>query len=411
MRIYNGIERRVGLPGDNETLRSQKTLFMLLMIAGGLLTFVNVAFYLSLDIPTAGFIYMSLAIFVLLCTLIVLAFPPLWRLLGYMVIFATFAANLAGLIVVGGFQSGLEAAIWMMLPPIAAALIFGPRFTIISLFAYILCVLIAAFLEPFAQSIAPEIMLALRMRIAATNMILIGIFITAASLYLLRQVDYYRHRADELLHNMLPSSIAARLKISQETIADAYEEVTVLFADMVGSTPLFSNLEPAEAVDWLNEVFSMFDQLVEKYGLEKIRTIGDNYMVAAGVPVPREDHPLAIAYFALDMQRGLKDIPARGGKRMSCRVGINSGPLVAGVIGKTKYQYDLWGDTVNLASRMESHGEAGKVHISASTYALIKENFDCASRGIIPIKGKGEMETWYILEGKSENNTPFSKNS
>ena len=402
MRIYYRIEHRVGLPGDSETLRSQKTLLMLLMIAGGFLTFVNAAYYLSIGMTTASLISMSLAIFVLLCTLIFLAVPPLWRPLGYMVIFAIFAANMAVHIVVGGFQSGLEAAIWIMLGPIAAALLFGPRFTVISLIVYILCILIAAFLEPFAQSIAPEIMLAVRMRIAATNMILIGIFITASSLYLLRQVDYYRRRADELLHNMLPGPIAARLKISQDTIADAYEEVTVLFADMVGSTPLFSDLEPSAAVDWLNEVFTMFDQLVQKYGLEKIRTIGDNYMVAAGVPVPREDHAQAMAHFALDMQSGLEDIPARGGKKMAFRVGINSGPLVAGVIGQAKYQYDLWGDTVNLASRMESHGEAGKVHVSPSTYDLIKENFDCTSRGNIPIKGKGEMETWYVVDRMSE---------
>jgi len=200
---------------------------------------------------------------------------------------------------------------------------------------------------------------------------------------------------------MLPGPIAARLKISQETIADAYDDVTVLFADMVGSTPLFSEIEPSEAVDWLNEVFTMFDQIVKTYGLEKLRAVGDNYMVAAGVPVHRKDHAQAMTNFALDLQRGLEGIPARGGKNMAFRVGINSGPLVAGVIGKVKYQYDLWGDTVNLASRMESHGEAGKVHVSASTYALIKENFDCVSRGYIPIKGKGEMETWYIVDRRS----------
>ena len=198
-----------------------------------------------------------------------------------------------------------------------------------------------------------------------------------------------------------PAPIASRLKESKETIADGYSEVTVLFADMVGSTPLFSDLEPAQAVDWLNEVFSMFDRLVDKYGLEKIRTIGDNYMVAAGVPIPREDHAQAMAGFALDMIRGLEEVPARQGKRMAFRVGIHTGPLVAGVIGESKYQYDLWGDTVNIASRMESHGEAGKVHISKSTYELLKDEFECVSRGKIAIKGKGEMETWYLVDHRT----------
>ena len=238
------------------------------------------------------------------------------------------------------------------------------------------------------------------MRIASSNMILMGIFITAASLYLLRQVDYFRHRADELLHNMLPSSIAARLKVSQKTIADAYAEVTVLFADMVGSTPIFANLEPAEAVDWLNEIFSKFDHLVEKAGVEKIRTIGDGYMVAAGAPVSREDHAEAMADFALDLIKELENMPPRHGQRMAFRLGMHSGPVVAGVIGTTKYQYDLWGDTVNIASRMESHGEEGKIHISGETYELIEDRYDCVSRGKISLKGRGEMETWYLIGPK-----------
>jgi class 3 adenylate cyclase len=199
---------------------------------------------------------------------------------------------------------------------------------------------------------------------------------------------------------MLPHPIAARLKESKETIADGYSKVTVLFADMVGSTPLFANLEPAEAVDWLNEVFSMFDRLVANYKLEKIRTIGDNYMVAAGAPIPRKDHAQAMAGFALDMIDSLQEIPPRQGKRMVFRVGIHTGPLVAGVIGESKYQYDLWGDSVNTASRMESHGEAGKVHISCATYELIKDEFECTSRGKIPIKGKDAMETWFLVARK-----------
>jgi adenylate cyclase len=159
-------------------------------------------------------------------------------------------------------------------------------------------------------------------------------------------------------------------------------------------------MKPVEVVDWLNEVFSMFDHLIDKYGVEKIRTIGDNYMVASGVPSPRIDHAKAIAALALDMLDGLEDIPERNGKRINFRLGINSGPVVAGVIGKSKFQYDLWGDTVNVASRMESHGKPGKVQISAATYALIKDDFDCEYRGTIQIKGKQELETWFLVGPK-----------
>ena len=398
MQLYNRIERRVAFADDSETKRSQKTISIFLMLAGGIMTLLNVLTYLFLGSISTAFAYLLLVIFVPLCALVILAYPRWWVRVAFAAIVGSIFFNMAALISAGGYQAGLETAVWMMVGPIAASFFFSPRWTALSLAVFILAAIIAAFLEPFAQANAPAIATAERMRIATTNLVIMAVFICTASLYLIRQVEFYRQRTEELIQNMLPRPIAARLKVSQETIADAYEEVTVLFADMVGSTPLFAGLKPAEAVDWLNEVFLMFDDLVEKYGLEKIRTIGDNYMVAAGVPMPRADHAQAIIQFALEMLQGLENIPARGGKKMAFRVGINSGPLVAGVIGRAKYQYDLWGDTVNIAARMESSGEPGRVHISQATYELIHKDFECISRGIIPIKGKGEMETWFVNE-------------
>ncbi len=224
---------------------------------------------------------------------------------------------------------------------------------------------------------------------------------TIFSTYFVNSALSEREKANKLLLNVLPKEIAPILKAGEQTIADYYASASVLFADIVGSTPLFSELEPAEAVDWLNEIFSMFDDLVEKYRLEKIRTIGDNYMVASGVPTTRPDHAQALAMLALDMIEGLEKLPARNGKRIEFRLGINSGPLMAGVIGKAKFHYDLWGDTVNIASRMESHGEVGKVHITKATYELLMEDFDCVPRGEIPIKGKGNMVTWFLVSRKA----------
>jgi guanylate cyclase len=146
----------------------------------------------------------------------------------------------------------------------------------------------------------------------------------------------------------------------------------------------------------MNDVFSRLDHLVERHGAEKIRTIGDGYMVAAGVPKRQPDHAAVLCELALDMIEELRHVPARNGRRVEVRIGINSGPLVAGVIGRRRYQYDLWGETVTLASRMESHGEPGRVHISEATYAHVRDRFVCESRGRIPVKGIGEIDTWYI---------------
>jgi adenylate cyclase len=396
MNLFRRMEQRLALPGDSETLRSQKTISTSLMFAGGILTVLNIILNLSLGNTTVSAIYAGWMIFILSTATLILWRPRLWQPVFSVAVVSVMPMVLFTHVYSGGFRSGLEAIVWMLQIPIAAALFVGSRFTIIALFVYVIGIGAAALMEPFAQSLAVEYALATRVQIASNNMILLGFMAGAAGLYLLRQVDYFRRRADNLLLNILPGPIALRLKEGSKTIADAYSEVTVLFADIVGSTPLFSQLDPAEAVDWLNEVFTMFDQLAEKYGLEKIRTIGDSYMVASGVPTPRDDHAQAMARFALELIDQLEEMPARHHQRLSFRVGINSGPLVAGVIGRSKFQYDLWGDTVNVASRMESHGVPGKVQVTKATYELLKDDFDCISRGEVQIKGKGNMETWFV---------------
>ncbi len=191
----------------------------------------------------------------------------------------------------------------------------------------------------------------------------------------------------------MPESVAAILKEGQRTIADHYDATSVLFADIVGFTPLSEELEPEQMVEALNEVFTYFDNLCASHGVEKIRTIGDAYMVASGVPRRNDDHALAIARLALDMRAFVPGGANMGAERIQFRFGINSGPLVAGVIGHTKFQYDIWGDTVNTASRMESHGFPGKIQITEATYELIKDDFVCTPRGTVDIKGKGATAT------------------
>ena len=211
-----------------------------------------------------------------------------------------------------------------------------------------------------------------------------------------------RERAERLLLNILPESIAKRLKNEQETIADSFEEVTVLFADLVNFTNLSSQISPTELVGLLNEIFSRFDRVVERYSLEKIKTIGDSYMVVGGLPLPRSDHAEAIAEFALDMQEEIKKFNAEKDQAFSLRIGINTGPVVAGVIGLKKFIYDLWGDAVNTASRMESHGIPGYIQVSSTTYDRLKDKYLLEERGIIHVKGKGEMTT-YLLKSRKFN--------
>jgi len=209
-----------------------------------------------------------------------------------------------------------------------------------------------------------------------------------------------QEKAEGLLLNILPKAIADRLKKSDSHIAEQFDATTILFADIVGFTPLSARMSPIELVNLLNRMFSKFDKLAEKHGLEKIKTIGDAYMVAGGLPVPRDDHAEAVAQMALDMQFEINRFQADMGESFQIRIGINTGPAVAGVIGLKKFIYDLWGDTVNVASRMESSGIPGRIQVTATTYEILKDKFLFEKRGAVLIKGKGEMITYWLLAKK-----------
>ncbi|MEG5060117.1 adenylate/guanylate cyclase domain-containing protein [Microcoleus sp. A2-C5] len=211
-----------------------------------------------------------------------------------------------------------------------------------------------------------------------------------------------QEKSEKLLLNILPQAIAERLKAEESTIADSFAEVSVLFADIVGFTELSARMSPTELVKRLNVIFSHFDQLAEKYGVEKIKTIGDAYMVVGGLPTPRNNHAEAIAQMALGMQAKIAKLSAETGEKLAIRIGINSGPVVAGVIGVSKFTYDLWGDTVNVASRMEGTGFAGRIQVTDVTYELLKDQYLFEKRGMIPIKGKGDMMTYWLLEKISQ---------
>ncbi len=198
--------------------------------------------------------------------------------------------------------------------------------------------------------------------------------------------------------NILPGSIAERLKNGEGKIADYFEKVSVLFADIVGFTQLSQRMSSSDLVDKLNDLFSSFDKIAMKYRIEKIKTIGDCYMAVAGLPEKQENHAELIINMAFEMLDVINLFNERFGMSLAIRIGINSGEVVAGVIGKHKFIYDLWGDSVNIASRMESHGMAGKVHVTRETYDLLKDKYQFEERGPIEIKGKGKMNTYFALK-------------
>ena len=203
---------------------------------------------------------------------------------------------------------------------------------------------------------------------------------------------------ERLLLNILPGAIAERLKEGEKSIADGFAEVTVLFADVVGFTAFSSNTPAAKLVSLLNDLFSRFDAASQRHGIEKIKTIGDCYMAVCGLPKPRPDHARAMIEMALDMHRELGEFNRQEGTNLQLRIGLNSGPVVAGVIGSIKFIYDLWGDTVNLASRMESTGIPDGIQVSESVYQALRGEYQFEERGLVEVKGKGKLPAWILRE-------------
>ncbi len=212
-----------------------------------------------------------------------------------------------------------------------------------------------------------------------------------------RDVDRERARAENLLLNVLPERIAQRLQKTPAPIGERFAQVTVMFVDVVEFTRLAARVSPEQLLRFLNDLFTRFDLIADRFGLEKIKTIGDAYLAAGGLPEPRDDHAEAIADMALAMRDSVRDLRDPLGQPLQLRIGIYTGPVVAGVIGVRKFSYDLWGDTVNMASRLESHGLPGKIQIGPPTYQLLAGRYLCEPRGPTTIKGAGEMETWFLV--------------
>ena len=302
---------------------------------------------------------------------------------------------------IGGiFDSGFVMA-WAVCGPITALMFCSLRQSLFWLFIYLTNIAITVIFNDFFIANGQVVVEETKAFFFVMNLCISSVVVFVFAFFFVSSALKEREKANQLLLNILPKSIANKLKNEKGVIANGHDEVSVLFADIVGFTEYSSKNPPEQVVASLDEIFSTFDELSHKYGLEKIKTIGDAYMVAAGIPEATENHAKSIALFALDMLKALEKLNNKGIEDFSLRIGIHSGPVVAGVIGKSKFAYDLWGDTVNVASRMESNGEPGVIQVSKVSYQLLKNDFEFLNKGLIDIKGKGKMETYYLIKKKN----------
>lgn len=398
-RLIDRIDQAASRPEDPAPVRLRKTLLIFLCAAGILVAPWGARHLASLGLPHAMQVALGYGLLSLLALLLLLTTKretlPAWlQLLGLLLT--------PGLIQweMGGFAASGSIIMWSLLAPLCALVFLGTRWAVPWFGAFALLVLAVAVGDRTADLDANALILSCEnlLLVSCVAFIALRFFIIErdrAEAALVREQE----RSEMLLLNILPAEIAQRLKGEHRSLADGYAEVSILFADLVGFTKMSSTMSPEDLVALLNKLFSRFDLLCDTYGAEKIKTIGDAYMVCAGLPLPREDHAQALAHLALAMQAALEEHNLECGSDLKIRIGINSGPVVAGVIGLKKFIYDLWGDTVNLASRMESSGVPGRIQVSAATWERLRGDFEFEARGTLEIKGLGATEA-YLLKGK-----------
>lgn len=403
-RLIYRIDNAATLPGDPPPVRLQKTLLIFLN-AAGLLIVPWAARYLfdaGMVIPAAVALGYSFLAAVAMAHLLLTRRP-----------FFAASVQLVSLLLspaliqwtMGGFVASGAVVLWSLLAPVCALVFFGTRLAVWWFGAYALLVLGGAAQDIAHGTMLQQILLYCENVLLVSTLAFISLrFFVVERDKALAALEREQERSESLLLNILPSPIAERLKAGNQTIADGYAEATILFADLVGFTRMSTTVSPEKLVVMLNRLFSRFDELSVRFGVEKIKTIGDAYMACAGVPVARPDHAEAVAEMALAMREALQEHNREFGSNLQIRIGINTGPVVAGVIGLKKFIYDLWGDAVNLASRMESNGVPDRIQVSAATWEHLRDRYDFEARGDIDVKGIGSVKAYLLNGRKPESN-------
>lgn len=414
-KSLRGLASLGSTPEDSDELRLRRAVLILFATLSTTLATVWVAtyavlgFWLSAAIPFAYQVASAGSIYLLARTRRYIFFrqSQLW-----MSLLLPFALQWS----LGGFATGSAVSAWGFVAPLGAVLFVGARQAVPWFVGFAALIVASVAVDPALQAGAPRVPDAVVLVFFALNILGPSSVSYALLQYFVRERDRVlaafeskhealkteRSKSERLLLNVLPEPVAERLKKSHGVIADAFPEVTVLFADIVGFTRLAERLPPADVVKLLDRVFAHWDELTAQYGLEKIKTIGDAYMVAGGVPLPRDDHLRAVAEMALAMRSTVKRSAGETGPPLEVRIGIDTGPVVAGIIGRAKFSYDLWGDTVNTAARMESHGLPGEIQVTARAREQLCDQYEFRPRGTVEVKGKGPMATFLLLGRRRE---------
>jgi guanylate cyclase len=403
--LTNAVQGVGADPEDSEEIRIQKR--MLVAVTGLVMVFGFVwgALLWVLGEPLAGAIPLGYSILTAV-NLVVFSRTRKYQLFRTTQLLLLLILPFLLQFVLGGFVGGSAVTLWALMAPLGALIMQGRREAVPWLIAVGVLLAVSLVLQPsmtIGNSLGEGVVgLFFLLNLAAVTLIafLVLNYFVGQRDRIQAQLEVEQAKSDTLLLNVLPKEVAQDLKDHGVTKARSHESVSVMFADVVGFTAYAGSVSPEKMLALLTEVFTRFDEISQRHGVEKIRTIGDSYMAAAGVPVERHDHAEIISRAALEM------IDYVSGVDVEFRIGINSGPLVAGVIGTTKFQYDIWGDTVNTASRIESSGEPGRIQVSERTYELIKHTFECVPRGLVEMKGKGELYTWWLIGERDGEERP-----
>ena len=398
------------LPADDEVTISRKQLAMAGTVGVPCVLLPIGTVYLFYGEDFVGGLYLGTSVWVAANAVVFARGHRRYDLAFWLIAIPVLPVHLLVILNLGDVVHSGAVVLWGLAFPVATSVIYVPARQVVPLFVmYAVNVTVCGLMGSSDRSQVPPgpekaILIANLLALSLTAIVILATFVNQRD-RAFRLLGEEQRKVRDLLLSILPEAIADELANSRHVIADQFDDVSVLFADVVGFTPMSATMTPVELVEVLDELFACFDELVDGAGVEKIKTIGDCYMVAGGIPLPRADHAAALVSLALEMQR-IAQTRTFHGHQLALRIGINSGSVVAGVIGRRKFSYDLWGDVVNTASRMESHGIAGSVQITESTHVLVRGRFTCVPRGAIDIKGKGALPAW-VVDGPVAKRRPM----